>query len=447
MDRQSLVDEVAQDLFTYVMHGSISERHVAAELKPNGLDKRFEDFEALVDLHFVLRPEVVEFVEKLPHRLRSIKTQTKNVQTVSRGEISGRISWDSTVKTRAAQAPGDRSLFVCNTRNESYDIDENVVLKRLLSTIYTTLDDCEAYLQQEYDWVTDQWQENLELVDQLRNLFERNVHVTRIRDPETYEPTDRMIQTAESARNEIYREAACLLQELRASRQADETALKKLLEETIITPDDEETLFELYVLFQYVKAIEDHQDGKTTVATIETDRQEVARIESEGGSDVVLYHDSSARDRNLKFIPELTDKPESELARAELIQRESRRIIERYFEQDRFERHTNRPDVIVLEIRHEDEYEYLITEVKNSTSTETIQRGVKETLEYLAFLRRDDVIVFDEDSPFGSGWNGVLVVQDIEDRQTADVHEQETIRILQASELDEFVPDVLERVL
>lgn len=447
MDRQTLVDAVSQDLFTYVMQGSVSERHVAKELKPSGLDARFEDFESLVDLHFLLRPAVVEFVEALPHRLRSIKTQTKNVQTVSRGQITGRISWDSTVKTRSARAPGDRYLFVCDTRHENYDIDENVVLKRLLSMIYATLDECEAYLRQEYDWVTDQWQENLELVDQLRTLVERNVHVTRIRDAEAYEPTDRMLQTAASARNEVYRDAATLLRELRASRRADESALRELLEETIITPDDEETLFELYVLFQYVKAIEEHQNGETTVATIETDRQEVARIESEDASDVVLYHDSSANDRDLSFIPEVMDKPDSDLTRSERIQRESRKVVERYFTEDRFELHTNRPDVIVLEIRHEDQYEYLITEVKHSTSTETIQRGVKETLEYLAFLRRDDLLVFDADSPFGSGWNGVLVVQDIEGRETEHVEDQETIRILQASELEEFVPQVLEQVL
>ena len=447
MDREDLVDAVAEDLFAYVMHGSLSERHVASEIKPFGLDERFEDFQSLVDLHFVLRPEVVEFVEALPHRLRNIKTQTKNVETVSRGEISGRISWDSTVKTRSARAPGDNSLFVCTSRHESYDIDENLVLKQLLSIVYSTLDDCEAYLQQEYDWVTDQWKDNLELVDRLRRLFERNVHVTRIRDPETYEPTDRMIQTAESARNEIYREAASLLRDLRASRRADESALTALLEETTITPDDEETLFELYVLFEYVKAIEDHQEGETSVATIETDRQEVAKIESADGTDVVLYHDNSASDRDLSFVPELSEKPDRELSRAERIQRESREIVERYFEDERFELHTNRPDVIVLEIQHEDGYEYLITEVKYSTSTETVKRGVKETLEYLAFLRRDEQLVFTDDAPFGSGWNGVLVVQDMEGRKTANLHEQESIRILQASELETFIPRVLDQVL
>lgn len=447
MDRTDLIDAVAEDLFAYVMHGSIPEEHVAAQIKPAGLDERFEDFETLVDLHFVLRPEVVDFVEALPQRIRNIKTQTKNVTTASRGGISGRIDWEATVTTRASTAPGDRSLFVCDTRHESYDVDENVVLKRLLSVIYSTLDDSEAYLRQEYDWVTERWQENLDLVDRMRDLFERNVHVTRIRDPESYEPTDRMLQRAATARNEIYRESASLLREHRASRRGDVAAIRHLLEETTIAPDDEETLFELYVLFEYVRAIEDHQDGDATVATIETDRQEVARVESETGSDVVLYHDNSARDRDLSFVREPVEKADADLTRSERVRRESRQVLDRYFEDDRFELHTNRPDVIVLEIHHDDGYEYLVTEVKHSTRPETIHDGVTETLEYLAFLRRDDQLVFEEREPFGSGWNGVLVIQDIEGRATASVRDQDTIRILQASELTETLPVLLDEVL
>lgn len=447
MNREELVAGVAEDLFAYVMRGNIAEQQILPELKPAGLDERFESFEALVDLHFLLRPEVVQFIQDLPQHLRSIKTHTENVQKTTRGQISGRIDWDATIKTRCSKGPNDRSLFVCSDRHESYDIAENIVLKRLLSVIYTTLDDCEEYLRAEPEWMTARWQENLELVDRLRNLFERNVYVVRIRDPKTYEPTERMIETAESARNQVYREAASLLRDHRQSRTGDEEAIKELLQKTLITPDDEETLFELYVLFRYVESIENHQNGETTVATIETDRQEVARIESPDSANVVLYHDNSAGDRDLSFIAEPIEKSDSELTRAERIQRESRRTIEQYFTDRDFERTTNRPDVIVLEIRHEDEYAYLITEVKYSSRPETIRQGVSETLEYLAFLRRDNQIVFSDESPFGSGWNGVLVVQDIEEFQTVSLHDQRTIRIVQASELEELLPVVLEQVL
>jgi len=447
MDRQQLIDAVSENLFAYVMHGEIAEQQIFDDLKPTGLDERFESFEALVDLHFLLRPEVVDFVEMLPQRLRSIKTQTQNVQTTARGKITGRVDWESTIRRRYSKAPNDRSLFVCDNRHESYDIDENIVLKRFLSTVYTTLDDCEMYLEREYDWVTDRWKENLTLVDRMRDLFERNVHVTRIRDPERYEPTDRMLQRAETARNDVYRDAADLLRDHRQSRSGNEAAIKDLLETTLITPDDEETLFELYVLFRYIEAVEDYQNGETSISTIETDRQEVAKIQSDEGADVVLYHDNSAADRDLSFIPEPLEKPDEALTRTEQIQRRARRIVNQYFEDDRFERRTNRPDVIVLEIQHQYQHEYLITEVKHSTKPETIQQGIKETLEYLAFLRHDDTLVFSDSSPFGSGSNGVLVTQDINERETASFDDQETIRIVQASELDELLPNILQNVL
>ncbi|NKE37536.1 hypothetical protein GWG54_17325 [Natronococcus sp. JC468] len=51
--------------------------------------------------------------------------------------------------------------------------------------------------------------------------------------------------------------------------------------------------------------------------------------------------------------------------------------------------------VTLLEIISGDgDQEYLIVEVKNSTSEDTIRRGIKETLEYLAFLRLNEVYVF-----------------------------------------------------
>ncbi|MFP4117248.1 MAG: hypothetical protein ACLFSD_00145, partial [Salinivenus sp.] len=60
---------------------------------------------------------------------------------------------------------------------------------------------------------------------------------------------------------------------------------------------------------------------------------------------------------------------------------------------------------------------------------------------------REDERVFEADTPFGSGWNGVLVIQDLEDYEAAAIDEQHVIRILQASELETALPVVLDRVL
>lgn len=446
MDRDELLDSLTTDILTYVMHGSFSERHLVSEVVPESLDDRFHDYEHLVRLHFLLKPEVVEFVESLPTQLRRIKTQTKNTTSVSRGTIDGRINWDKTVRKRHSQNPADRSLFVCEHRTENYDIDENVVLKRLLSIIYTTLEECGHYFKRNYNWVTDRWHENAALVDRMQELFERNVHVRRIRPPKSYEPTARMLQRAADSRSGLYRTAAQLLTTYERTLAGDPAAIRALLDETAITPDDDETLFELYVLFRYVGAIEALSDGTFEMRTIESGSQEVARL-SQDGVEIALYHNNSGRDRGLSFISDVFEKERETLSRTELIQRESRRVANTYFVDEDFDDATGRPDVIVLEMTSQDHREYLITEVKHSTRPETIRTGIKETLEYLAFLRQDDSLVHEEGAMFGSGWNGVLVVQDLEYVDTAPLDEQRSIRILQASELESKLTEILEAVI
>ncbi|WP_372480510.1 hypothetical protein ACAH01_05585 [Halomicrobium sp. HM KBTZ05] len=446
MDRDALLEQLSEDILAYVMHGSFPERHLVQEIAPDGFADRFDDYETLVRLHFVLKPAVVDFVERLPKRLRSIKTQTENVSTTTRGAVEGRIDWAGTVRERYARNPRDSSLFVCENRTENYDIDENVVLKRLLALVHETLQDCQPYFEREYDWVTERWKESTDLVETMREVVERNVHVRRIRRPEVYEPTDRMLQTAAQSRSEIYREAATLLEEYQRTLAGEPAAITNLLSDTAITPDDDETLFELFVLFRYIAAVERMTDENFELQTIKSGSQEVARL-STNGDDIVLYHDNSARDRGVSFESDVSEKPSEALSRTERIEREARAVADSYFRDRTFRSATGRPDVIVLEVQSGNSKEYLITEVKHSKRPETIRRGISETLEYLAFLRQNGTLVHDDESMFGNGSNGVLVVQDLPDDETAPIDEQRSIKILQASEVDQKIEHILRDVL
>jgi len=450
MDRAQLLEELTQDILTYAMQGGFPEQNIAKAIKPDALDARFEEYELLLDLHFILQPEVVAFVEGLPKHLRNIRTETQTVSQTRRGTVDGHINWGATIKTRYAQNPGDRSLFVCENRSEDYDIAENLVLKKLLSVIYTTLQEAEEYLRGEYAWVQDTWKNNGDLIEELTQIVERNVHVRRIRDPETYEPTERMLTQAANSRQAVYRTAASLLRDRANLFAGDPEAIQALLDQTAITPDDEHALFELFVLFRFIATIEEMQDESFTFKTIARGRQEVARLDGE--KEIVLYHDNSADDRNLSFVADVPDADERTLSRTEKVQTAARSVAENYFAGKSFENHTGRPDVIVLEIKDDEagQYEYLIAEVKNSTNTDTIRRGIKETVEYLAFLRVNEEFVFtsEDEDYFGSGWNGMLIVQDL-DEETATLEEQEEsqIKILQASELESELGTVLQEVI
>jgi hypothetical protein len=430
------------------MHGSVSEDVVAERIKPEGLDRRFDDFRALVDLHFVLREDVVAFVRELPRHLRELETSTRTRTRTSNGSVEGRVNWQETIRRRNSQSPGNAALFVCDTRTENYDTAENLVLKQLLSVIHATLGNAEEYLERDYAWVNDSWKGAENLVDELRRVVERNVHVRRIREPEAYEPTDRMLTTAESSRQDLYREAARLVGIRNAILDGEPDALRELIASTAITPDDDETLFELFVLFRFIATLDRIRDGAFEIRTIESGRQEVARFAGE--KEVVIYHDNSAGDRGLSFRSVPEEKDDADLSRTETVQRMAHEIAEEYFDRE-FRNQTGRPDVIVLEVFSPEEraYEYLVTEVKNSTDTGTIRTGIKETLEYLAFLRIDDELVHGDDTsgPYlPDGQKGLLVIQDV-DEETATVDEGHPMRIVQASELDDRLESILDELV
>lgn len=83
--------------------------------------------------------------------------------------------------------------------------------------------------------------------------------------------------------------------------------------------------------------------------------------------------------------------------------------------------------------------------MKNSTNEKTIRRGIKEALEYLAFLR-DGKGFLNEPDVFGGEKSGLLVVQDFEDdRDVAGLDEQNgPIRVVEASKLEDSIEELVE---
>ncbi|WP_440765328.1 hypothetical protein [Natronorubrum sp. DTA7] len=83
-------------------------------------------------------------------------------------------------------------------------------------------------------------------------------------------------------------------------------------------------------------------------------------------------------------------------------------------------------------------------------STDDIAGDSAEVLRVLAFCRVNEEFVFgpDEDDYFGSGWNGLLVTQDLED-ETASLEEQadNPVTILQASEIERDLERILLEIL
>lgn len=68
---EQLLEEIADKLITYLKNGQISPHFFK-----NKLNLNINSMRELLRLHFVLKDEVVQFIQCLPERIRYIKTST-----------------------------------------------------------------------------------------------------------------------------------------------------------------------------------------------------------------------------------------------------------------------------------------------------------------------------------------------------------------------------------
>lgn len=449
MDREALAEAVASDLFTYVLDGDFRADDFAGVIKPPDYPEQYADFERLVDLHFLLHEDVRTFVTKLDDRLRSIKTETTTQRVEQRGGIEGRIDWGATYQYRATTSPGNRAAYVADQQSEQYGIPENIVLKELISIIRQSLGDVDQYLDDDRTWVAETWAGDQRLRDTFTTLTNRNVHLQRIPDPDPHEPTDRMVARADASRKEIYREAADLYWKRTRYDRGDPSYLRSLLEATAITPQGRERLLELFVVFRTLGALEAIASpdlGQPTYHTISSSRGAVATYA--GGATVKVFYNQSGAEANVSF----TAFEGSPNARSEHAKATAESVADAFFTETDVQNHTKRPDVLVVgNSSRTPENGYLVIEVKDSATKATIREGISEIVEYLAFLQRAGTYEFDV-GEFGSGMNGLLVVQDLDDVDfaPASIAEQARndlpIRIAQASDVDDILPRMVDRI-
>lgn len=459
MKLSELKTEVSELAFGYFMAGELDEDWLINQLNAGALPARFNDYRRIVDLRLTLDEQVVDFVENLERQLRSVKTETRRVRSRDRDAVKGHVNWSETFQERNTRAPRDRTLFVTQQRTEEHDIHENLVLKKFLSILHKTVDDLEDFNQ---SWVYSRWRRNgKDLIAQVKRLFKRNVHLNRITTPEPPLPSDRMIQRTKTSRRGFYREAAGLLELRNDLFSGDRRALETLYDGTIIEPP-RERLLELFALLHLLRVLEDSvAENRGSVERIERGRNSIAEV---GNPPIYLYHNSSAKDRGLVFpsAPQLnnTDHCHDNKQTEEEWQARAARIDERrkeastaFWGTDRA--WTNRPDGILFRPADEgsDRFadELLLIEVKDSTVKNTINRGIQELLEYLAYATKDGnqpKFLF-PDGPkqgaFGGRVHGLLVVQDVGDSYPKESVEG-PIEIVQAADLESKLPDIVDEV-
>lgn len=393
---EKLISEIAEDFTTYLKRGANFAPYTS-EIDPN---LNINEVEKLLRIHFVLTetsgdyPGVIDFVSCLRRRIRRIKTTVAKKSEELHGQVRGGIDWGSTLKSRSRSGFQDRTQFVCQQTQKNYEVPENLVLKRLLSVIHEIVtEDLKPALMNGdgYGWL-DEWVSNDEkLVQTLNSVFLRNVYLNRV-EIEGEALTDRTINSVKKSRTKFYREAATLLERYRKlmDYEIKPDEAKELLKNTYIKPEKTEVLFEFYWLFKILNSFEDVRfnivDGHNNVVAEWEDEKYRYRI----------YHDSTG---SLSFQENLedVDLPDEDgyLYRQGKVIKKWQELAEDAFDLKGTDQlWGGRPDILLekyrkLESSQDELVRLFIGEVKYTESPNYAAQGLRELLEYLAFVKNE----------------------------------------------------------
>ncbi|MBS3763339.1 MAG: hypothetical protein KGZ25_08565 [Planctomycetes bacterium] len=402
-----LINDIADDFTHYLKAGGdkfFNFSTYSREIDPN---LNIDRIEKLLRIHFVLtrkgdaaRAGVIDFVRELPRRVRRIKTTVSHRKDLFHGEVRGRIDWKGTIGSRYARNPRNKSIFACSQREKNYNIDENLVLKKLLQVVHSIVyGELEPAIRHGYRWVSNWVADGRKLQRTLERIFLRNVYLRRI-DLADVRVTERMISKAKKSRQPLYREAAHLLARYRRlmNYEFEPDEARELLRNTFIQPDRAEVLFELYWIIKIIKHCESRSGaGEITFNIIEPGKNVIAEWEN-GGCTYRLYHDSTGDFEFSESVFDLLRVTDSE---DNYVGREVR-VLGKLEEMVKLKSDSlwgGRPDILLEKRGPEGKIEALmIGEVKYTDKADYAIQGLRELIEYIALIKdaEDYVVPFDD---------------------------------------------------
>lgn len=369
-----IVNEVAEFLHTYLKAG-----YLQIDSFSQKIHQDIDRFEQLFVIRYLLQTETKAFVAQLPTLIRNFKTTTTAKSQTNIAEIRGTIDWEETLRTRMNQNYADPLTFVTNENIRSYETAENLVLKNLLTILYTELYEND-YVQSFYN--TNWFKEWNTLKENLATILRKNIYLQRV---PKIAISDRMIHATKKHRNPLYRKAANLLAQYKRFMRGDfsEAELAQLLRETFILPEEEDVLFELYWIIQIIKQNTDESrlhlmDGRDNI---------VASWESKAYT-YAIYHDSSGPSELSfrSYIDELKNSQNPYTERIYQSFQSANEYRKKFFNRQKqtiFQQ--GRPDFIIT-VRQKQSgnlEKIIIGEVKNTKRNNYAAIGLQELLDYI----------------------------------------------------------------
>lgn len=383
LTRQEILQETRSELLANLGSGQINAEVISKAIEYEGLE--FEDWDRVKRVHFCLGSEFNKFIDKLPNRIRRMKTETERQELVSR-EVRGTINWSSTIRGWSDTGYSDTSEYTSETPHSAYNIPENLVLKRLLWILANTLDEDLRVI--ESDWRYKVWPDDR--IEWFTRFYRKNIHLNRIKKGSRIRLSERDLTAARRSRQPLYKETH---EFLRQYQRLDHGYIDEDVGNTLIEPLEDFRLFEFFCTFQILRLI-NNIVGDVKLHTIETGQDVFARY-SKGSYRIDIYHDEIG---DLHFEEKIDDRnaPEDELYRRyhdsilEYIDRLSE-IADVSHEPTLYR---GRPDLVVeiydMESPSERLCASLLGEFKHSNDRSQFRLGLEELVRYLKFAKITD---------------------------------------------------------
>ena len=404
-----LLEEICDEFRGYLRSGKICLDSFYKKIDPT---LNINDIDRLLRIHFVLTEDrngekgVINFVKDIPKHLRRIKTSVQKRPDIFEDEIKGRINWQTTFIERNKKNPKNKNLFVCDRIDRNYDISENLVLKKILSEIYSIVYyDLKPAIDNNYLWIKD-WSEDKQLKHTLKNVFFKNIYIRRIKSAEEISLSDRTINKVMNSRKKIYRDAAKLLARYRKLMNYDlhSEEAKELLRNTFIQPERTEVLFELYWIFKIIQEFQ-KKAGDVRFNIIDGTNNIVAYWEDEKFR-YRIFHNSIG---SLQFWESLKEaaipKDDGFFVRESIALKKWEILSEEFFNLNKLDSlWGGRPDIIleISNIQSNKIFKVLIGEVKYTDNINYAAEGLRELLEYVSLVKEKQMYLLKKEEIFKS---------------------------------------------
>lgn len=379
-----LLQEIGHDLVVYLRDGYLG---VGSFLK--GVDPSLSDLQKLLEVHFVLQDDVIEFVRSLPENVRRLKTISGKATETSDSLIRGRIIWTDTLRERFRRNPADQTHYVNQVQVRNLQVKENVVLIEFLQVLRRILtDQVQPLLHKEYQWLQ-RWIEP-DLIRDFLHVVDRNIYLQQI---VPHRVSQRMINDTRDSRMFVYAQAADLLDQYYSLTNPSRwhtiedyhSKITEFFRKTFITPANADTLFELYWAIKVIRNL----PGQASLEVIDSTSGELACAEDDYFK-YEVYHDRIPEDLGFSIgIEELANGDNQYAQRLYWSRKRLRRLGQEIFGRSADSIWGGRPDILVV-IRSKvtgDLVKLIIGEVKNTVEKGYAAEGLKQLLDYIAFVK------------------------------------------------------------